>query len=116
MFKKNFGLCSECFEPITNPICIDCLAIEVKSWLESQSSEIKEVVGSKLKKLRYSTKEIGQTTGCILCGKNTEVCPFCFTENLSYMFRKAGLDRRKVNQFVAIFNYGNVNELNVLNK
>jgi GTP-sensing pleiotropic transcriptional regulator CodY len=105
MFKKNTGLCSECFEPISNPICVNCLKTEINSWLDSQSLKIKKAVNSEIKNLKKQLKDIGQISQCIICKKNSEVCPFCLMQNIENSLRKQRVSEKKISEFNTLFNY-----------
>ena len=104
MFKKNSGLCSECFESITNPICFDCLEKQVEALICAQPPSIKLAVRTELKRIKNAAEDIGQTTRCIICGKSAEVCPFCFMESLRAKLAKYNL-KTLSNEINLILNY-----------
>ena len=110
MIKYNQNLCPECFEPISNPICPSCLEREIESWLDSLGSDFKAVsktIYSELRKLKEKIEDIGQTTNCIICGKNAEVCSFCFIEDIEKILRKHRVGRALISNFTSTFNYRN---------
>jgi hypothetical protein len=109
MINKNFNICSECFEAITNPICVDCIEKEVDCWLDQSSYSVKKAVKSEFKKLRQTTKDIGQTTPCVVCRKNAEVCPFCLVEDLKNRLGRI-LPNKSFREFSMLFNFSNFGE------
>ena len=107
MIKYNQNLCPECFEPISNPICPSCLEREIESWLDSLTSDstVSRIIHSELRKLKEKTEDIGQTTNCIICGKNAEVCSFCFIEDIEKALYRNKISQALIKEFTSLFNY-----------
>jgi len=70
-------VCTVCSEAITNPICPDCLAEQMISWLNEIKVDLDVVYDSALifKGLETSGK-------CIKCNKDMTVCRHCFTREV----------------------------------
>ena len=68
-----FNRCAECDEVITNPICSDCLAtnmrIVVKEYAPVLAAEIRGA-------------DIDGDTTCIKCGKGMGLCAHCFSKDI----------------------------------
>jgi hypothetical protein len=67
--------CLICDEVISNPICTDCINAEIKDWLLEREIELIE-----------DNNVIGSTICCI-CGKNIDICPSCYTNDLYSMIK-----------------------------
>ena len=65
--------CVECDEIITNPMCSDCLASQMRTMVQEYRPEL-------ARKIRGFKVE-GETC-CILCGKNMGLCAHCFSEDI----------------------------------
>ncbi len=103
--SKSFE-CPQCFEPVTNPICHDCLGNQILAWLGLYPS-IKKKIASKL--MRYK-QEVGNFTlrgiNCASCGKKkAALCPYCFTEEIFNMLKRSKIDKMVIMDFLCIFNF-----------
>jgi hypothetical protein len=69
--------CMLCKEPVTNPVCQDCLAQAVEQWLH-------EAAPQKVESLRAETEYIKGRDGvpCIRCKQLFEVCTYCYTKHI----------------------------------
>ena len=68
-----FHQCVECDEIITNPICGDCLAKEMKVMIAEYDSMLAETI---------TGISIEGNTTCILCMKRMGLCPHCFSKGI----------------------------------
>ena len=87
--------CVICQEAITNPICPECLAKEIKTWLrEKKPIWINSVT---------EPKDFGYGSKCIFCGRGMSICAHCY----SYDFYEYLLetDPELAEEFVEYFNY-----------
>src|SRR3989338_4690769 len=74
--EENFQIashCMECDDVITNPICSDCLAMEMRSLLEEHDPF-----------LSYQIRGFNWESGvpCIRCGQLMNVCAYCFSNDI----------------------------------
>ncbi len=67
--------CLVCEQPITNPVCPQCLAEEMKEWLRDYRPEetgLFDVVSVP-----------GSDVQCIRCGQPFSVCAHCYARDVS---------------------------------
>ena len=102
MLKEN---CVTCLQPITNPICEGCFIRQVDSWLKSIDMTLisRGVIVSKL--VSNISPESMNEQECIICGRNVDLCSYCFVSKTSRLFKKIGLSEEFVQNFQAIFSY-----------
>jgi hypothetical protein len=98
--------CMQCREPITNPICHDCLGKQVASWLAFYPSIRKKM----MPKLKSYIKEVNNTAvaavRCASCSKKkAALCPYCFTEEIFNMLKRSRVDKMIIMDFLSIFNF-----------
>ena len=98
--------CMSCLEPITNPICHQCLGNQISSWLGLYPS-IKKKMQPKVSKY---VQEVNNNTlsgvSCASCQKQqAALCPYCFTEGIFNMLRKSNIDKMVVMDFLSTFNF-----------
>jgi hypothetical protein len=88
--------CVLCYEPVTNPLCNECLAETIEQWLW-------EVAPEKVEGLREETRVIANKTGvrCVHCGNKFSVCTYCYTKHVFNWLNNAELQR----EFVEFFNF-----------
>ena len=65
------AICIVCQEGITNPICPECLAKEIKSWRPGLSKLLAEP------SFGYS-----MDTECMFCGKEMNICAHCYSRDI----------------------------------
>ncbi|MBI2668418.1 hypothetical protein HYX14_01110 [Candidatus Woesearchaeota archaeon] len=71
--RAPFNQCIECDEIITNPICSDCLASQMRVFVKEHDQELAtDILGF----------DIEGETQCISCGKKTGLCPHCFSKDI----------------------------------
>ena len=72
-------LCDVCSEAVTNPLCPNCLAVEIEAWLTLYPNLRKELMPRIKAYLNRSNNKAVESTLCIKCGdKRAAICPFCF--------------------------------------
>lgn len=98
--------CTSCLEPITNPICHDCLGKQIIEWMNLYPS-IKKKMHSKLANyVKEVNNNIVSSVNCISCGKNkAALCPYCFTEAIYNMLKKHKIDKMIIMDFLYTFNF-----------
>ena len=95
-------VCSLCFEPITNPICPDCLTKELRVWLK----DYPKFANTLLKRVSKQLKPTRGDCLCILC-HNTDysICPYCFTEIVLKELEKLKISEVVILEFLKFFNF-----------
>jgi hypothetical protein len=98
--------CIQCSEPVTNPICHDCLGRGVEQWLNLYPN-IKKAIKPKLKKyIREVNNSAVTMLGCVSCGKKkAALCPYCFSEGIFSLLKGNKVDRAVLGDFLSIFNF-----------
>lgn len=88
--------CMLCKEPVTNPVCQDCLAQAIEQWLHEEAPE-------KIEGLHTETEMIKSPHGvrCIKCHKHFEICTYCYTKHIFNWLKDAKLQL----QFLEFFNF-----------
>jgi len=71
-----------CGDVISNPICPGCLAEELEDLLGREHPEAQLVIREAHNAFETSGSEL---TACIICGKDMNVCPVCFMEEMREM-------------------------------
>ena len=66
------AVCVVCREGITNPICPDCLAMEIKNWNNSIN----------LSRPDFGNTLVGEGVRCIFCGKVMSICAHCYARDV----------------------------------
>ena len=98
--------CMQCTQPITNPICHDCLGNQIFHWLGLYPS-IKKKMKPKIKNyVRDVSNNTMESVNCIACNKKkAALCPYCFTEGIFNMFKSNKIDKMVVMDFLSTFNF-----------
>lgn len=101
------ALCIACGEIIQNPICPECLGVEVEEWLEDKKRlpGLKKEIMSSIKNLVGRGKNIAGLR-CITCSHESAfICPYCFTEKVyrKLKLKKAGSEI--LMSFLETFNF-----------
>ena len=106
-FEEYHSDCLSCGEPITHPLCPECIAKGFSHWIQKFPREDREIIQSKLRKFLHGHKYLdGKAPKCAACGKTqTHICPRCFTEFLYQITKEAGLGVRALTEFLFIFNF-----------
>jgi hypothetical protein len=69
--------CVLCDQPVTNPLCQDCLAEAIEQWLHEEAPE--RVLG--LRKLTESIRA-DNDVHCVHCSGSVGVCTYCYTRQV----------------------------------
>ena len=98
--------CMQCSQPITNPICHECLGNQIVSWLGLYPNIKKKM----LPRIKNYVKEVSNNTvesiNCVACQKKkAALCPYCFTEGIFNMLKNNKIDRMVIMDFLSTFNF-----------
>jgi len=106
-FETEFrGGCLSCGKDIRHPVCPFCLAEAFRQWISGFPEEEKKILKQLDKFLGAHEHFGGRSKICVACGKSTvHLCPYCFTDYLYKIVRKAGLGVRALSEFLFIFNF-----------
>ncbi|HIH11022.1 TPA: hypothetical protein HA241_02445 [Candidatus Woesearchaeota archaeon] len=86
--------CIECDEVITNPICGECLAGEMKVMIGEQNRKLGRLVHG---------FEVDGATVCLLCHKNMGLCAHCMSKDMyEYLIEE---DEELADEFMARFDF-----------
>ena len=100
-------MCDVCSEAITNPLCPECLTMEIEAWLTlypNLRSELLPKIQQFLNEIE--DKLIHDTTQCIKCGeKKTAICPYCFTDFVLKHLKKINANKIVLTEFFEFFNF-----------
>jgi len=98
--------CMQCFEPITNPICHECLGNRINTWLGLYPN-IKKKMSPKIKSyVRDVSNNTLKSVNCMACNKKkAALCPYCFTEGVFDILKNTKIDRMIVMDFLSTFNF-----------
>jgi hypothetical protein len=96
--------CVSCLEPITNPLCHDCLGNQISSWLGLYPNIRKKLTP----KLKSYIQEVNNNTinsvTCVSCNKKkAALCPYCFTEGIFNLLKKSNIDKMVIMDFLSRF-------------
>lgn len=91
-------VCTICEEAVTNPICSECLAEQMRHWLK-QRNMTSEVVEDSLKIF----KGLPEISKCVLCGSNMTVCRHCFAKEVYDELKFTNPEMEE--EFMRMFNY-----------
>ena len=100
-------LCDVCSQAVSNPLCPNCLALEVEAWL-TMYSDLRKKLLPKIQAFIADAEDntIFEPTLCIICNKNTTaICPYCFTEFVLNQLRRLNADKYIINEFFEFFNF-----------
>lgn len=89
------NVCVVCEEGITNPICPECLAREIKSWNAKIWNTVPMVYGDEF---------IDGGVRCLFCGKSMSICAHCYSREVYDSLTESGLEIAE--EFMETFNYG----------
>jgi hypothetical protein len=98
--------CDICSEAITNPLCPLCLTGEVEAWLTLYPNLSKELLPRLKKYLEDMENRVIDYTQCIKCNnKQTNICPYCFTDHILGELKKLKANKVIFKEFLQFFNY-----------
>ncbi|HLD15910.1 MAG TPA: hypothetical protein VJB94_05010 [Candidatus Nanoarchaeia archaeon] len=95
-------ICLACDEPITNPICPNCLGREMSYWLDMKKPDLVKPISKKVKEFN-TMMPLETEDNCITCNRGMRGCAYCFTEYIYDWLKKEnpGL----VSEFIKFFNF-----------
>jgi hypothetical protein len=98
--------CVLCSENINQPLCHECLASQVKTWL-TYYPDIKKKVSPKINSFVKEVEDlIVETSACVACNKNkAALCPYCFTDKVYRILKKSKISPMVIGDFIATFNF-----------
>lgn len=82
--------CIICREGITNPICPECLAKEIRSWYPRI-----RIMGTPM--------SYGEVK-CLFCGKRMSICAHCYTRDIYEQLKEE--DSILAEEFIEVFDFG----------
>ena len=94
MNQAPFNRCVECDEVITNPICSDCLAIQMRQMVAEQDQELAGMI---------TGADIDGATNCILCGQSMGLCAHCFSKDIYELLQERHPDMAQ--EFASRFDF-----------
>lgn len=108
----NNGSCMVCREIITNPICLECIAREIKAWLLDESENVlingvNNMMGldKRIEMSIETERENEKGVQCIICKEHhVNLCPHCFSKKV-YEMLKENASKKLLKQFLVFFNY-----------
>ncbi len=88
--------CVLCDEPVTNPVCQDCLAQAIEQWLW-------EAAPHKIDEMHTETETIRAegTVKCIRCKQLFSICTYCYTKHIFNWLHDGELQL----EFLEFFNF-----------
>jgi len=106
---SEYGLCTDCYEAITNPICDNCFVIQINHWLRDVGvipSKRKVVIDNIRKELAKSLESPEEITDCLICGRESvSICSYCFFLSVSKILKQINLDKELTKNFIEVFDY-----------
>lgn len=73
--------CINCREPITNPVCAECVANILANWLKKEKPTAIPLLRSRLESIPIADDALVDTF-CIKCNQVMEICPECVSQEL----------------------------------
>lgn len=88
--------CALCREPVTNPVCHECLADAIAQWVAEEAPE-------RIEGFWRETRALDGADGvaCIHCKRPVGVCTYCYTRAIFNWLRDGTLQL----SFVEYFNF-----------
>ena len=86
MQKNNWdATCPVCMDVIDNPICPECIQEEIEQWLSNKSPRYMDNLRKSI--THFDNKDVNGPK-CIKCGKQVEICPYCFMKELNNIIKE----------------------------
>jgi hypothetical protein len=105
----NTGLCTDCLEAISNPVCLDCFLKQIKNWFIGSKIDAKTRQKLLLEIRQEFNREYSdpeQEIVCTLCGRQeVSVCSYCFFLRVNRILKKFSVGKRQMEDFMEVFNY-----------
>ena len=104
--ERQFYECLLCKEAIYNPLCSDCLALQIQAWLSQYPDLEKRLFPSVNKFIQEIHNETSEALTCVACSeKKAAVCPYCFTEFVLGQLKKLDVNKQILREFIRFFNF-----------
>jgi len=104
-FELKHKDCLNCGEAIFNPICPECILKQFNQWIMTHPSL--EKVKDNIEEFIFRNRKFSNNSQkCITCHKNSSyLCPYCFTEHIYNLLKKARMANVILAEFLMLFNY-----------
>ena len=105
------NLCINCYNPITDPVCLDCHLRSVWAWLSDKDYPpiARAVVLKSIK--RAIKKESESEHLCVLCKKNYySLCAYYFFLTSARTLRELNFSEKLIEDFLYTFDYSKSHE------
>jgi hypothetical protein len=89
-----FHRCIDCEEIISNPICSECLGMQMKQMLGEIDSTLPD---------KIVTSNLSGDTKCISCGSEMSLCAHCFSKDVYEQIKD--FNPKAAQEFIARFDY-----------
>ena len=98
--------CVLCSENINQPICHECLAKQIKTWL-NYYPDVKKKLSPKINSFVNEVEGlIVEATPCVACNKNkAALCPYCFTDKVYRILKRTKISPMVIGDFISTFNF-----------
>lgn len=97
---KVTSLCTECAQPVTNPLCSKCFTNEIISWLRDKKISYPKI-GSVMGDFQILLKEAQESPSdidCISCNKTkVNFCTYCFLNKTRRIINK-NISNKKIHE------------------
>lgn len=104
--EERYYECVECDEAIFNPLCPDCLSIEIEAWLTNYPDLKKKLIPKMKDYVRYLSRIKRDSTMCVHCYKKTaSLCPYCFTKFVFDELQELSVSKQIIKEFFRFFNF-----------
>jgi hypothetical protein len=101
-----FYSCPQCSEPITNPVCHNCLGNQIGEWLKFYPNVRRKIFPKIKGYVKEVNNEASSSLNCVSCNhQKAALCPYCFTEAIYNMLKKNGVDKMIIMDYLSTFNF-----------
>lgn len=87
--------CAECGDVITNPVCSDCLATQMRIMVGEKDPELAREIES---------VSISGRSRCMHCGKKMGLCAHCFSRDIYFFLEEK--NPKIALEFLGCFDFG----------
>ena len=107
--------CLECNRAIHNPLCPECISREFEQWIEDYPLLKKKVMPELRKFLKNHEKFKEDCAICVKCNnKSVYMCMPCFADVLYGFLEENKASKKIKEEFLEMFNFAYVKELDSL--
>ncbi len=100
------SFCDVCSTAITNPICPNCLILEIEAWLTFYPNLKKELLQRIKKYIDEREEKLSGFLRCIKCkSMDISICPYCFTDRILKELKKLEANKIIIKEFFEFFNF-----------